>query len=237
MGKKNSQKTKINVAILDDHQSSLDSYAFRLSTNKNIEVVATASYGNELEPLLETNRVDVLVLDVSVPNSQEDRSPYPILYLLPRLRKAYPKTAILIISMHNQRSLVKAVLDAGASGYILKEDRDAIIQLAEVVTLVKTGGIYISKQLRGLLSESKVDGEEVQVLSKREREALSLSAAFPNITTEELGKRLDIAPSTLRNLLSKAYRRLKVRNRTAAIERARQLGLIGPIPAEPDVKT
>lgn len=228
----NDLETKIKVAILDDHISAIDSYTLRLSSRNDIKVIATANYGNELPELLEKNEIDVMVLDVSVPNSEEDRSPYPLLYLLPKLRKEYPDMAILVISMHDQHSLVKAVLDGGASGYILKNDRDAISQLAEAVALVSTGGVYLSKRLRSILTEAALK-EDPGLLSQREREVLSLAAAYPDISTEELAKRLDIAPSTVRNLLSKAYKRLKVRNRSAATDKARKLGLITPQPEEP----
>lgn len=225
---------KIRVAILDDHQSSLDSYTFRLSAKGNIDIVGTAGFGNDLQPMLESKPVDVLVLDVGVPNSAEDRNPYPILHVLPILRKAYPQMSILVISMHDQRNLVKAVLDAGASGYILKEDREAIIQLAEAVTLVNTGGVYLSQRLRSLLT-SAGEQSDVQLLSARQKEALSLAAAYPDISTDELGTRLNIAPSTMRNLLSKAYRRLHVRSRAAATEKARALGLITPYQDAPNL--
>jgi two-component system response regulator NreC len=216
----------IRVAILDDHQTSLDSYTFRLQGSPNIQVVATANYGNDLAPMLEANEVDVLLLDVNVPNSEEDRNPYPLLALLPEIIDTHPEMHILVISMYDQRTLVKAVIEAGATGYILKEDREAIQQLAEAVTLVNTGGVYLSKQLRDALGNAGV--EQVPLLSKRQREALSLAAAYPDIKTEELGDRLNVAPSTLRNLLSKAYKRLNVRNRVAATEKARRLGLITP---------
>jgi DNA-binding NarL/FixJ family response regulator len=229
-----SANEKIRVAILDDHQSALDSYSYRLSARGNIEIVGSARYGNDLLPLLETQKIDVLVLDIGVPNSQDDRNPYPILYLLPELLKKHPELSVLVISMHDQRTLVKAILDAGASGYILKEDHEAIVQLADAVTLINTGGVYVSKQLRDVLAEG--ESRSAPHLSKRQREALSLAAAYPDIKTEELGARLNIAPSTLRNLLSKAYKTLNVRNRSAATQKARDLGLISPFTEYPQVK-
>lgn len=224
---------KIRVAILDDHQSSLDSYTLRLTGKGNIEVVGTAGYGVELVPLLEENQVDVLILDVGVPNSEEDRNPYPILHVLPRLRKSYPLMAVLIISMYDQPNLIKAALDAGASGYILKEDREAIVQLAEVVTLVRTGGIYLSQKLRSMLVDA--GAHRGPLLSARQKEALSLAAAYPDISTQEMAERMNIASSTVRNLLSKAYKRLKVHSRSAAIEQARALGLISPYHPGPNL--
>jgi DNA-binding CsgD family transcriptional regulator len=64
---------------------------------------------------------------------------------------------------------------------------------------------------------------------------LSLAAAYPNITTLALAERMHIAPSTVRNLLSKAYKRLHVRNRSAATEKARRLGLIAPHLPDPSI--
>ncbi len=228
---KNVMEKKIRVAILDDHQSVVDGYVYRLSANKNIQVVGSANYGSQLDELVKDGNIDVILLDVSVPNSEQDESPFPLLSVLPRLRKDYPEMAVLVISMHGERPLVRAVMDAGANGYILKDDRQATQQLAEAVTLVSTGGIYLSKQLRALFTKPG-PMDPVQNLSKRQLEALSITAAYPEITTEDLAKRMDIAPSTVRNLLSKAYRRLHVRNRTAAITRARQLGIITPYPPQ-----
>ncbi len=226
---------EIRVAILDDHQSVVDGYAYRLSANKNIQLVGSANYGDQLDDLVANGNVDVLLLDVSVPNSEQDENPFPLLNVLPRLRRDYPRMAVLVISMHGERPLVRAVLDAGANGYILKDDREATLQLAEAVTLVSTGGIYLSKQLRNLFTEPD-PMDSVQNLSKRQVEALSIAAAFPEISTENLANKMNIAPSTVRNLLSKAYKRLHVRNRSAAITRARQLGLITPYPPQAGIQ-
>ena len=60
---------KVRVAILDDHQSIIDGYIYRLSSTPEIEVVATANYGEELEPVLAKYPADVLLLDLSVRTS------------------------------------------------------------------------------------------------------------------------------------------------------------------------
>jgi len=223
---------KIRVAILDDHQSVIDGYAFRLSTNKNIQIVGTANYGSKLEKLVSSGNVDVLLLDISLPVSEDNQNPYPVLNTLPHLRKQFPHMAVMVISMHAERPLVRAVMEAGANGYLLKDDHDAIVQLAEAVTLVSTGGIFLSKQLRNLYSQPE-PMDAAQNLSKRQLEALSICAAFRKLIPEELAQKMAVAPSTVRNLLSHAYRRLHVHNRTAAITRARQLGLITPYSPQP----
>jgi DNA-binding NarL/FixJ family response regulator len=192
IGKKGMPKTqssngKIKVAILDDHQSAVDGYAYRLANHTNIDVVATANFGDQLEPLLAKTEVDVLVLDVSVPTSESDQNPYPLLHLVPRLRADFPNMAILIISMHKQRTLVRAVMEAGANGYILKDDRQAIVQLGEIVKSVAAGGVYFSEQSYAVLSEKSPLVDDVQLLTKRQLQALSYSAAFPRCEYKAIG--------------------------------------------------
>jgi DNA-binding NarL/FixJ family response regulator len=103
----------IRVAILDDHPGIIDGYRYRLGRELDIEIVGTASYGEELEPLMDAQAVDVLLLDVQVPTSAENANPYPILHLLPRLLQRYPNLAVLVISMYAQRALIQAGLEPG----------------------------------------------------------------------------------------------------------------------------
>lgn len=217
---------KIRLGILDDHQSTMDGYLFRLSKSPNIEVEATASFGEELDPMLAQNELDLLLLDVSVPTSRDNSNPYPILHKIPKILQKYPELAIIVITMHNQRTLIEAVMEAGASGYILKDDRESILRLGDIITSVAAGGIYFSEQSYQLLNGKLEDGSPN--LTPRQREVLSLIASKPNATTAELAKTLDIAPSTVRNLLSDSYIRMKVSNKTAAVVKARKLGLITP---------
>lgn len=218
--------TPINVAILDDHQGIIDGYLFRLQSDPNTEVVATAQFGDQLEPMLASHTIDVLLLDVSVPLHGESTESFPLLYEIPRLIERYPDLHILVISMHNQRPLIKAVIEAGASGYILKDDRETIQNLAMVIKAVSTGSIHLSKE--AMQQFLKVTPEDNN-LSPRQREVLSICAAYPNESTAELAQRLCVANSTVRNLLSNAYVRLNVRSRTAAIAKAQQLGLLPPL--------
>lgn len=223
----------IRVAILDDHQSTLDGYAYRLDKYKNIVVVATARFANQLDEMLQQHSIDLLLLDVSVPIAENDPNPFPLLHKLPQLRTDYPETAILIISMHKHRTLVRAVMDAGAKGYIVKDDRQAIVQLGEIITSIAAGGIFLSDQSYAAMADSGPrDG--IKALTPRQIQALSLCAAAPDVSTAELARKMNIAPSTARNMLSDIYLRLNVRNRASAIFKARQLGLITPYSPDPD---
>jgi two-component system nitrate/nitrite response regulator NarL len=229
-------KDKIRVAILDDHQGIIDGYLYRLGSAPDIEVVATVLFGEALEATLAKYPVDVLILDVQIPTSPTNPNPYPILYIIPRLLEIYPNLVVLVISMHAQRTLINAVMEAGASGYVVKDDQATIRELPSVVRTVAGGSIYMSQYAYQELKKSKT-GALLQPLSPRQQEALSMCAAFPDASTAELAQRMNIANSTLRNLLSGAYLKLNVRTKAAAIARARQMGLITPDKPASDVKT
>lgn len=219
--------SKIRIAILDDHQGIIDGYLYRVGNVQDMEVVFTLSYGEALEATLAQHPVDVLLLDVSVPTGPQNANPYPILHLIPRLLQSYPKLEILVISMYSHRALINSVMEAGASGFILKDDQQAIRDLAAIIRLVAHGGIHLSQKAHQELMK-RTASNLGQHLSNRQTEALSLCAAYPEEDTAFLAQRMGVANSTIRNLLSGAYLKLNVRNRAAAVAKARQMGLIAP---------
>src|ERR1700690_4359842 len=138
---------KIRVTILDDHQSIVDGYMYRLSQNSGIEVVATLAYGGELEAALTDHPTDVLLLDFAIPTGPLNQNLYPTLTQIPKLLQLYPDLDILVISMFSERGLIKAVMEAGVSGFILKDDSVAIHDLANIVISIAEGGIYLSQKV------------------------------------------------------------------------------------------
>ncbi|MGH2544934.1 MAG: response regulator [Ardenticatenaceae bacterium] len=220
--------SRIRVAILDDHQGIVDGYRYRLGQTPTIEIVATAAYGEALEPLLAEHPADVLILDVRVPTSPTNPNAYPILHLIPKLLQRYPNLAVLVISVDGERALIQAVMKAGASGYILKDDQGSIEELGTILLSLVKGGIHFSRQAYEQWGQPQGDAE-LSTLTPRQIEALSLCAAYPDETTANLAKRLGVTNSGMRNLLSTAYIRLSVRSRSAAIAKAWQSGLIAPL--------
>ena len=77
---------QIRVAILDDHQSIIDGYRFRLEKDEKIAVVAIGTYGEDLDDILSNHEVNVLVLDINVPTSKDNPNPYPILHSIPKMK-------------------------------------------------------------------------------------------------------------------------------------------------------
>jgi DNA-binding NarL/FixJ family response regulator len=214
--------SRILIAILEDHQSIVDGYRYRLSADPGIRVVATGACWEEFEPLLASNPSDVLILDLNVPTSAENRAPFPVLHIIPYLLQQYPQLRILVISMYQQPSLIEALLQVGISGYIFKDDGASIQQLAKVVGVIASGGIYFSQGAYRDLRRSLPR----HYITPRQLEVLSLCAAYPNNTTNSIAQILGVSGPTVRNLLSGAYLRLGVQTRAAAIAAANEMGII-----------
>ena len=214
---------KIRVTLLDDHQSILDGYLYRLGKVKQIEVVDTVRFGNDLDPSLREHPTDVLLLDISAPMSADDPTPFPIQHVISKLKHDCPELVILVISMYTEPAMIQAVMEAGANGYILKDDQKTIEDLGGIILSVADGGYYFSERVqRHLVDQDRGTAG----LSPRQLEALSLAASYPNSTTAELAYWMGIANSSIRNLLSSAYLKLGVGTRAAAIAKARQLGIL-----------
>ncbi len=213
--------SKITVAILEDHQSIIDGYRYRLSV-PGCEIVGTALFGEDIENILAASLPNVLILDANVRTSPENPNPFPILPFVRTALQKYPDLKILVISMLTAGALIEALVDSGVRGYIFKEDESSIRQLFHVVKKVAEGGDYFSP---GAVEKMKA-GQSSLILTSRQLEALSVSAAYPDLSTYVLAQKLAVSASTFRNLLSGAYKRLGVSTRTAAIVRANLLGLL-----------
>ena len=215
---------KIRVTILDDHQITVDGYFYRLGKHPDLEIVDTLHFGEQLAPSLEMHPTDVLLLDFSIPISPANPNTYPTLTEIPKLLQIYPNLVVLMISMFAERSIIRAVMEAGASGYILKDDSEAIQDLANIILSVADGAIYLSERAgqRYQKAAERTDSK----LTRRQLEVLLLCAAFPSSKTAELAQKMCVSNSTVRNLLSGAYLKLNAHTRAGALQRARELGLL-----------
>lgn len=219
----------IKVAILDDHIPIIDGYKFRLKLHPEIEIVATANYGEAIEAILESYHIDVLILDVQVPLKEDTAALFPVLQFIPEILIKHPHLHILVISMHNQRVLIKNLLEAGASGYILKDDYEMISNLGEIIKSLMDGEMLISKQVQKKLKAKYARGQKPE-LSAKEYELLSLFLTKPGIRTKQMAEEVELAHSTVRNALSRIYIKLGVNNQLAAVIKAQELGLLPPSP-------
>ena len=221
----------IQVVLADDYQTILDGYGARLTQDPHIRIVGQAYHEADLRRLLANTAVDVLILDIGLPISAEDSSPFPILHAVPKLLEQYPHLHLLIISMHMSVPLIRALADAGISGYIVKDDAPSLRNLAHAVRLIAHDGTYFSQvAYQALQAKSRAT---LETLPPRQAEVLSLAMSYPDENAIALGLRMGVSSSTVRNHLHRTYIQLGVHTRAAAVAKARELGLITPFPAQP----
>ena len=213
----------IRLAILEDHQGIIDGYKYRLNRTREIGIEAIAYYGTELEQILKSHPINMLLMDVHVRTAPNNPDPYPVAQKIPEFLKAHPNLKVVVISMDDHGALIRAVLEAGARGYLLKDDRNAINELGAILILIAGGGIYLSRHAHEKL---QVCLASTTALTHRQLEALTICAAHPEASTAILARELGVANSTARNILSGAYEKLGVHSRVAAVAEAMKLGLI-----------
>ncbi len=198
---------KITCLIADDHPAVLEAVAEFLAQG-GIEVVGRAGDGEEALEQIERLRPRVALIDVRMPKLGG-------VELTRRARTSAPSTAVLLYTGYGDRALLSEGLDAGVTGFVLKEA--PIDDLLRAVRSVADGGTYIDPVLAGTLAGAPSGTKRVD-LTRRERDILRLLA--DGLSNEEIGNRLFISPETVRSHVRKAMAKLGADTRTQAVARA-----------------
>jgi two-component system response regulator NreC len=157
---------------------------------------------------------DMIILDLTMPNLSG-------LEAAKQIKQTYPRTKILILTMHKSLSVLKGALSLGVNGYLLKED--AFANLISAIKAIREGKEYISPRILGVMTESSLHQPPEESLSKQELRILSLMSQFKS--DEEIIEDLAISIITLRNHISSIKRKLNIKSRTHLIKYGREAGL------------
>ncbi|MEO5761948.1 MAG: response regulator transcription factor [Vicinamibacteria bacterium] len=197
----------IRVVVAEDQGMVLGALVALLDIETDIEIVGKARDGREALDLCFKLMPDVLVTDIEMPEMTG-------LELAAQVKKTLPKTRIVILTTFARAGYLRRALDAGASGYLLKDapaDR-----LGDAVRRVHAGLRVIDPELA---QEAWSDPDP---LSDRERQVLR--SAEEGQTSADIADRLGLSEGTVRNYLSEAISKLGVTNRIEAARLARQKG-------------
>jgi DNA-binding NarL/FixJ family response regulator len=193
--------------VADDHPAVLEAVAEFLA-QAGVDVVSRAHDGEEALEQIEQRKPQVALVDVRMPKLGG-------IELTRRARRSTPSTAILLYTGYGDRALLTEALDAGVSGFVLKEA--PMDDLLRAVKAVAGGGSYVDPVLAGTLAASSV-GNKLPPLTHRERDVLRLLA--DGLSNEEIGKKLFISAETVRTHVRKAMNKLDADTRTQAVARA-----------------
>jgi len=181
----------ISTLIVDDHQLVLDGIKLMLADNKEIEVVAEAHNGQEAIDYVEEHDVDVIVMDLNMPEVNG-------IDACKHIKKLKPDTKVLILSMLSENKMVKNLIKCGANGYMLKNSGQE--EIIEAILEVYKGTNHFDERIIEIMLNPKehkqVKNENLHPsLSRREKEILSL--IVEEHTTAEISAKLFISFGTV----------------------------------------
>lgn len=197
----------IRVVIAEDQAMVLGALAALLELEGDLNVVAQARDGAEALTLVRRERPDVLLTDIEMPRMTG-------LELAAEITRTVPGTRVVILTTFARSGYLRRALDAGATGYLLKDA--PATDLAAAVRRVYGGGRAIDPELA-----AEAWGEP-DPLSERERVCLRL--AGQGQTSPEIAAELGLSVGTVRNYLSEAIGKLGAGNRVEAARLARERG-------------
>jgi len=209
----------IRVVLCDDHRIVTDGLKGMLAAFPDIAVVGVAGNGEEALYLLGNLKVDVLLTDLDMPRMDG-------LALTERIRKEHPEVRVVVLSMHDEPSVVKRLVELGADGFLVKTSgRD---ELVLAIRNVSGGRRHFSSDLLDAMlrpEPAKGDGRQLlKDLSERELEVLT--ALAEGLGNKEIGERLFISPRTVDTHRTNLMRKLGVHNVVGLVRIAVQAGLV-----------
>ena len=212
---------RIRVVLADDHAVVRKGIREFLEESGDIEVIAEAGDGREALRLVEEHRPDVAVLDIRMPEVTGVEATRHI-------KAHHPEVRVLILSSYDDDPYVFALLQAGASGYVLKTaSGDEIVR---AVRTIYRGESALSPEIASKVVRQAVSGrpegaaEQVETLTARKLDVLRLAAH--GMTNRAIGRKLGISHRTVQGHLANMYGKLGVNSRTEAVTEALRRGWI-----------
>jgi DNA-binding NarL/FixJ family response regulator len=204
----------IRVLLVDDHPVVRQGLRGMLEAEPDMRVVGEASSGAQAVALARTTGPDVVLMDLRMPDLDGAEATGQIVADLPGCR------VVVLTTFESDGDILRAV-GAGASGYLLKDaSRD---ELAHAIRAAARGETVLAPTVATTLAR-RVRTPAQPALSAREVEVLALVAQ--GLTNAEIGRRLFIAEATVKTHLLRAFAKLDVADRTAAVVAAMSRGLL-----------
>jgi two-component system, NarL family, response regulator LiaR len=210
------EQARIRVVVADDHKVVRAGIRELLSDEPDIEVVGEARDGHEAVALALSVRPDVVVMDINMPELSGVEATRQI-------RAATPAVRVLVLTAYLDDPYIYGLLDAGASGYILKTAEGQEIVRAVRATAAGQSAIDPAVAPR-LIARLTRPAQPAETLTERELAVLRLAARGQ--TNKQIGAALQISDRTVQNHLANIYAKLEVASRTEAVTVGLQRNLI-----------
>jgi two-component system, NarL family, response regulator LiaR len=202
-----SATSDIRVLVVDDHPLAQEGLRYFLYASPWMQLVGTASSGEEALALCDGVRPDVVLMDLMMPGIGGVETTR-------RLKARFPQVRVLVLSSFPDGDLVEEALRAGASGYLLKTA--TAFEVAQGVRAAHAGRAVLAPEATEALAAAMHRGNRPgSDLTERERDVLALMAeGLPN---EQIGARLSITPATVKYHAGSIFSKLGVATRAEAV--------------------
>ena len=206
----------ITIVLVDDHSILLTTLKIFLDSQEGISVAGTANDALRAVELIKTKNPDVVLLDISMPKISG-------IDLIPKIKKVSPNSKILILTMFEDKQYMQKVLDAGASGFLVKKAMD--YDLVYAIRTVARGEIYIHPQLledfmanKNKASEDVLSREEAlwNALSNREKEVMT--GVAKGFTNKEIAEKHFLSEKTVATYRSRGMEKLGFSSKSQLID-------------------
>lgn len=207
----------LTVFIADDHAIVREGLANLLGAQPDVSVIGTAADGLDTVRQVETLKPEVVVMDIAMPQMNGIEAAREI-------RRRVPTTRVVILSMHSSVEHVFHALEAGASGYVLKES--AAREIIDAVRAVHAGRRYLSTRLAEALANGisrSNTASPLESLSKRERQVLQLVAE--GYSSARIAATLNLSPKSVDTYRSRVMQKLHISDAAGLIKFAIQHGI------------
>ncbi len=209
-------KRVAKIFLVDDHPLFRQGLAGLISRREGFRVCGQAESADEALDLMQSSKPDVAIVDLSLKGGHG-------LELIGSVRKLLPETAVIVLSMHDERHFAERSLRAGAVGYVMKSESPGVVMDA-LEHALRGGGPFLSEQMRSLAVERLVTGAPPQtaaperVLSNRELEVFRLLGVGKE--TREIAGELGLSIKTVQTFCAKIKDKLHIPNSSALVREA-----------------
>jgi DNA-binding NarL/FixJ family response regulator len=204
----------IRVLVADDHPIVRGGIVALLDSAEDIEVVGQAADGLEAVALAESLAPDLVLIDLRMPGIAGDEA-------TARILARRPEAKVVVLTTYESDESILTAIEAGASGYLLKAAPQE--EILTGIRAVADGGVALAPKMAALLV-TRVRRPAGPSLSARESEVLSLVAE--GLSNPSIAKRLFVSEATVKTHLAHVFEKLEVGDRTRAVTRAMELGLL-----------
>ncbi|MDQ0968232.1 DNA-binding NarL/FixJ family response regulator [Flavobacterium sp. W4I14] len=192
----------IKLAVVDDHPIVIQGIVSLINNLENMHVVGSFQSGSALISFLNNHEIDIVLLDIMLPDGNG-------IELCAQVKKLSPKTVVIAISNHTERSIIMQILQNGASGYILKNA--SVEELKNGIETALRGELAFSREVIEIIAKPSVnDLKGRPKFTKREKQILQLIAQGK--TTAGIADELFLSPLTVETHRRNMMQKLDVKN-------------------------